>query len=68
MPLKLIYFPLYSPATVPLFSGPMQTYVVKLSTGATFAASTQNVFTLYRQLISAGVPVFQIIPASLYRA
>lgn len=46
----------------------MQTYVVKLSTGATFAASTQNVFTLYRQLISAGVPVFQIIPASLYRA
>jgi hypothetical protein len=46
----------------------MQTYIVKLTTGGTFAASTRNVFTLYRELIETGVPVFQIIPASLYSA
>lgn len=43
----------------------MQTYIIKLSTGATFGASTKNVFTLYRELIAQGVPVFQIIPADL---
>jgi hypothetical protein len=46
----------------------MQPYIIKLSTGATFGASTNNVFTLSRELIAAGVPVFQIIPASLYSA
>ncbi len=43
----------------------MQTYIVKLTTGESFGASTNNVFTLSRELIEAGVPVFQIIPASL---
>jgi hypothetical protein len=43
----------------------MQTYIVKLSTGESFAASTNNVFALNRELIAAGVPVFQIIPADL---
>ena len=46
----------------------MQPYVIKLTTGESFTASASNIFTLYRELISTGVPVFQIIPASLYRA
>ncbi len=43
----------------------MQTYIIKLTTGETFAASTNNVFTLFRELIEQGVPVFQIFPADL---
>ena len=43
----------------------MQTYIVKLTNGASFTASAFNIFALSRELAAAGVPVWQIIPADL---